>query len=394
MQQHYRLAACFFLYALITGAMYSRLPDIQLRLGVNEAQLGLVLIGGAIGSLISLTLSAPVIERLGGRTTAFITVLGSTACYASVTLIDNPIVAFVVLFVAGSLTGAMELNLNVQLGRLEVQRGRSLLSQAHGFWSRGFFVTSLAAAGIRQAGVPAPVHLGGVYLLVLLAASFAIAGFRAPPVPAAQQDEKPPLIAFPSVALLPLCLIGLVAFLIEGAGVDWSAIYMRDVFQAEPFIGGLGLTLFTAAMTVGRIFLGPVIDRFAPRAVVGVLLSIAVIGLLAVWLAPHPYVAIVGFGLLGGGSSAVYQIVISAAAQRTDRPSAINVAAVAQASFVVFFLAPPLLGFFAHHFGIRSSYVICLPLVIDSLLAIRALPARSKPATPGEILPEPLTPNG
>ena len=80
MQQHFRLAACFFLYALITGAMYSRLPDIQLRLGVNEAELGLVLIGGAIGSLISLTLSAPVIGRPGGRTTGFITVLGSTVC--------------------------------------------------------------------------------------------------------------------------------------------------------------------------------------------------------------------------------------------------------------------------------------------------------------------------
>ena len=56
-QQHHRLAACFFLFSLITGAMYSRLPDIQLALGVNEAQLGLVLIGAAIGSLISLTLS-------------------------------------------------------------------------------------------------------------------------------------------------------------------------------------------------------------------------------------------------------------------------------------------------------------------------------------------------
>jgi MFS family permease len=169
---------------------------------------------------------------------------------------------------------------------------------------------------------------------------------------------------------------------------------MRDVFHAEPFIGGLGLTLFTAVMTVGRIFLGPVIDRFAPRAVVGALLTIALIGLCAVWLAPHPYVAILGFGLLGGGCSAVYPIVISAAAQRTDRAAAINVAAVAQASFVVFFLAPPILGFFAHHFGIRSSYVICLPLVLASLLAIRALPARGKPAIPGEILPEPLSPNG
>ncbi len=386
LQQHHRLAACFFLYALTTGAMYSRLPDIQLKLGVNEAELGLVLIGGAIGSLISLTLSSPLIERLGARTTALITVLGSTACYAGVTLTSNAVAAFAVLFVAGFLTGAMELNLNVQLGRIEAELKRSLMSQAHGFWSLGFFVTSLVAAGVRQAGVPAPVHLGGVYLLVLVAGLFFIGGLREAPVAPARQADKPPLIAFPSVALLPLCLIGLVAFLIEGAGVDWSTIYMRDVFQAEPFIGGLGLTLFTAIMAIGRIFIGPVIDRFSPRAVVGMLLGISIVGLLAVCLAPHPYVAIIGFGLLGGGCSAVYPLVISAAAQRTDRPSAINVAAVSQISFVVFFLAPPILGFFAHSFGIRWSYVVCLPLVVASLLAIRILPARSKPAAPGQVL--------
>ena len=63
LQQHHRHAACFLLFSFMTGAMYSRLPDIQLRLGVNEAQLGLVLIGGAIGSLISLTMSSPLIER-------------------------------------------------------------------------------------------------------------------------------------------------------------------------------------------------------------------------------------------------------------------------------------------------------------------------------------------
>ena len=35
---------------------------------------------------------------------------------------------------------------------------------------------------------------------------------------------------------------------------------------------------------------------------------------------------------------------MSAAAQRTDRPAATNVAALAQISFVSFLLAPPLLG--------------------------------------------------
>src|SRR5438128_2390098 len=83
-QLHHRLYSCFFLFSAITGAFYSRLPDIQLALGVNEAQLGLTLIGSAIGSLISLTFGSPLIARLGARTTAYITVIGSTACYVSV----------------------------------------------------------------------------------------------------------------------------------------------------------------------------------------------------------------------------------------------------------------------------------------------------------------------
>lgn len=392
--QHHRLGACFFLYAMVTGAMYSRLPDIQRALGVDQAQLGLVLIGAAIGSLVSLTLSSPLIEALGARRTAFITVLGATACYAAVTFASNAIVAFVLLLGGGLLTGAMELNLNVQLGRLEILYGRSLMSRAHGYWSLGFFVTSLAAASIRQAGVPAPVHLAGVFAIVLVAGSIMIWGLTEAPVPSSQENDKPPLIAFPTLALLPLCLIGCVAFLIESAGVDWSTIYMRDVFEVAPFVGGLGLTLFTAVMAAARIFLGPVVDRYSPRAVVTVLLGISIVGLVAVWLAPHPYVAILGFGLMGGGCSAVYPLVVSAAAQRTDRPSSINVAAIAQLSFVIFFLAPPILGLVAHAIDIRWSYLVCLPLVIASLFAVRALPSRAAAARPGELLVEPLSPNG
>lgn len=393
-EQHHRHSVCFLLFSLMTGAMYSRMPDIQHALGVNEAQLGLTLIGGAIGSLISLTFSTPLIEKLGARRTAFITVLGSTACYASVTLVTNAVLAFIVLFMAGLLAGSLEININVQIGRLEALHKRSLMSRAHGFWSLGFFITSLVAAGVRQVGIADSWHLGAIYLIILVVGTLTLLGLEEAPVPPEADTHKPPLIAFPSLALLPLCLIGLVAFLIEGAGVDWSTIYMRDVFHTEPFIGGLGLTLFTAVMAAARIFLGPVIDRFSPRRVVTVLLGIAMVGLVAVWLAPDPVIAILGFGMLGGGCSAVYPLVVSAAAQRTDRPAAVNVAAIAQISFVVFFLAPPILGFVANTIGIRWSYLVCLPLVIASLMAVGALPARLKAPAPGDVVPEPLSPNG
>ena len=39
----------FFLHALAQGGMFSRIPDMQLALGLNEAQLGLALLDHLAG---------------------------------------------------------------------------------------------------------------------------------------------------------------------------------------------------------------------------------------------------------------------------------------------------------------------------------------------------------
>jgi MFS family permease len=169
---------------------------------------------------------------------------------------------------------------------------------------------------------------------------------------------------------------------------------MRDTFHAVPLVGGMALTAFTLLMAAARLYAGPFVDRVSPRAVVTALLALAAIGLVAVWLAPHPAVAIAGFGLLGIGCSAVYPLAISAAAQRTDRPSAVNVASVSQMSFVVFFLGPPLLGGVAQWLGIRNSYLVCLPVVLVGLMLVPALSSRPRPLPPGETPPEPLSAHG
>jgi MFS family permease len=67
---------------------------------------------------------------------------------------------------------------------------------------------------------------------------------------------------------------------------------------------------------------------------------------------------------------------MSAAAQRTDRPAAANVASLAQISFVAFLLGPPLLGYVAQSLGIRWSFGIGIPLVVLSLITAGALGSR------------------
>ena len=112
----------------------------------------------------------------------------------------------------------------------------------------------------------------------------------------------------------------------------------------------------------------PVVDRFSPRSVATILLLLAITGVTLVALAPDPVTALFGFALAGIGCSSVYPLAVSAAARRTDRPSTLNVAALSQMTFVVFFAGPPLLGFIAEHLGLRFSYGIILPVLIAALM--------------------------
>ncbi|MBB5534213.1 MFS transporter [Rhizobium giardinii] len=373
---HHRIYTCFFLFAVSLGALLARMPDLQVALGVNKSELGLTLIGMAIGALISLTLSSPLIAHLGARTTAFVTVLGTAGAFALVPWVGAAPLVFAILFCAGLLAGALEINLNVEIDRIEAQLGRGVMNRAHGFWSLGFFVTALIASVVRQAEISMQLHLAVTLAVVLVIGTVAISGIRNAPARALSYHAKAPLLALPTLGLLPLCMIGIAAFLVEGSGIDWSAIYMRDVFAVEPFLGGLGLTLFTFFMAMARLFIDPIVDRFGARAVATVLLVLSGMGLAAVWLAPHPYVALFGFALMGAGCSAVYPLAVSAAAQRTDRLAQVNLAALGQVTFIVFFLAPPLLGFVAEHWGMRTSYLICLPLVVYALFSVKALAPR------------------
>jgi MFS family permease len=391
LKPHQRVYGIFFVFALSMGALLSRLPDLQQSLQLTEGQLGLLLIAMSVGALTGLTFSSPLIEKYGARTTAFVTVFGASTMYAIVPWVPSAVWLAPVFFVAGLFAGALEINVNLETDRHEAQLGTRIMSRAHGMWSLGFFVTAFIAAGVRQLGISPHVHTFAALVAVVVFGVIVFSKIENAPKRIETHEGKMPLVAFPTIGLLPLCLIGAAPLLVEGAGIDWSAIYMRDVFAVEPFIGGLSITIFSLFMALARLFMDPVVERFSPRIVAGGLLAIAAIGLMIVGFAPHPYVALFGFMLMGLGCSSVYPIAVSAAAQRTDRAASVNVASLGQMTFVVFFLGPPLLGFVAESFGIRVSYFVGVPLILAALLVIGALSPRPEPVLTE---PEPATPHG
>jgi MFS family permease len=148
---------------------------------------------------------------------------------------------------------------------------------------------------------------------------------------------------------------------------------MRKEFDVSPFLSGVAAAAGAGSQAFFRFFADGFVERYSPVKVARVMLCILMAGVLAVLLAPGAPFALAGFFLMGVGTSVLFPLAMSAAAQRTDRSAAVNVAALAQITFVLFLLAPPLLGFVAEHIGIRWAFGACLPIVAVSLLATGAL---------------------
>ena len=371
-----RVYAAFFLYALALGGLYPRMAEVQQSMGVGEGALGLGLIGTASGTLISLTFGGRWIERWGARKILWWGLPLVTVFYALAAFATHPFWMLMSLLPAGICIGAIEQVVNLEADRVEFALGRRIMNRAHAFWSMGFASAGLMGGVAAQWGLSPQFHLVGMVAVVTLMVIVLLCRFEAAPHrprDTSEDTQESIQFAWPTPAILMLVVATLAAMLMEGAGIDWSAIYMRDVFSSSPFVCGLAVAAGATTQAVTRFFADRLVERFEAVRVARGLILVLGLGVCAVTWAQAAWVALLGLALMGVGTSAIFPLAMSAAAQRTDRPASVNVAALAQTSFVIFLIGPPLLGWVAEYFGIRATFALGLPLVALSFWAAKCL---------------------
>lgn len=374
-----RVFAGFALYSFALGNIFPRIGEVQLAMGVEEGALGLGLIGAPVGTLLSLTFATPFLERIGFRPALLVSIPLLAVFYAIAVHATSPLMLFLLLIPAGLTIGCIEIILNLEADRVEHMVGFRIMNRSHAFWSFGFFGAGLFGAAMGGIGIAPAVHLALIVPISIAMVWLLLGQFQpAPPRPSVN-TEPTPHFAAPTGPIMLLVAFTLSAMLLEGASIDWSAIYMRDVFDAGPFLGGIAVAIFALLHAAARYFGDGMVERYSPTIVARTQLYVLLVGCVTVTFAPVWWMALIGFALMGIGSSTMFPLAMSAAAQRTDRPAAVNVAALAQFAFVIFLVAPPLLGIIAEHFGIRTSFGIGLPLIILSILTSGVLNRSDRP---------------
>lgn len=365
----------FFIYAFALGSLFPRIGDLQVKMGLTESMLGLSLIGLPIGLQISLLMAAKLLTIVSIRQVMIIGMPVISGAFCLAALANMPLLFSAALFLSGLAVGLIEVVINLEADRVEYHTSRRIMNRAHAFWSLGFFTTGIFGALAAQFAIPVFTHFLIFGILAAIATTIFFKDYNQL-APRPEEAASKPAFVKPSKAIMPLVYLTLAAMLIEGASIDWSVIFMRDSFNTLPIIDGMALALFAFFQFLTRYSADHFVARYGPPKVAYLCLLTMLAGTFLVSLSPIWIVALAGFACLGIGSSVIFPLSMSAAAQLTDRPAAENVAALAQISFVIFLLAPPSLGFVAEYAGIRAIFAVTLPLTLLSLFFVKSLSQR------------------
>ena len=352
--------AFFVLAGLCFSAWAVRIPDVKATLRLDDATLGLALLGTAAGSVVAMTASGWTIARFGSHRVTLTAALLTCATLVLPALAPSATLLFVALFVFGAAYGALDVAMNAQAAVVEERWGSPIMSSFHGTFSAGALIGSFIAAVIAGQGVPPAPHLLGtgavMAVLALLAGRYLLPS-------AAESADGGPTFALP---VGPLASIGALAFgvlLAEGAIADWGAVYLRDVLGASAAAGGLGYTAFSLTMAAGRFAGDGLVQRLGPVRVVrggGVLVAI---GLGVALLAGSVPIALIGFACVGAGLAAAFPVLISAAGRTPGVPAGTAIAAVATAGYTGFLVGPPAIGLVSSAFGGLQAGLAVVALV-------------------------------
>ncbi|MFF7298941.1 MFS transporter [Streptomyces sp. NPDC008265] len=368
------IAAVFCVHGAVTGSFATRIPWIQDHAGLGAGTLGLALAAPAVGAALAMPLAGRINHRFGARPALRGLLALWTLSLVLPSLAPNLPALCLVLFVYGATAGMSDVAMNALGVETENRLGRSIMSSLHGMWSVGALLGSAAGTVAAHTGVDARLH-HLVAALVLTAAGL-VAAQGVLDLRSADEAPAPPHFAMPPKSALLIGAVGFCAVFAEGASLDWSAVYLRDVLDTDAGLAAASTTAFALTMAVARLVGDRVVDRFGPVRTVRAGGVLATLGGLLVVGVRHPAAALAGFGLIGLGIAVVVPLAFAAAGRSGPAPAQ-AIAGVATITYTSGLIAPSAIGAVAD----ATSLVVSFALVtlLASALVVGASVLGRKP---------------
>ena len=343
--------AFFFIGGFGSASWAPLVPVLRERLAIGDDVLGLLLLCIGIGSLATMPLSGALSARLGCRRVLVATGILFACTLLAVTLVDSLWTAVPVILVFGALMGCLDVVINVAAVIVEKGIGRRIMSGMHAFWSLGGFVgAGLYGVWVGILGLTA-------FQSTAIAAGIVLAltvGFGRNLIPYGGGGGS--LVALPRGIVVFVGITAFIAFLSEGAVMDWSGVYLTTVRGMDLALAGVGFSVFSAAMLTMRFLGDRVVQRIGQRpvAVGGALLTL--VGILLIMFAPVDALLYFGFFAIGIGSANIVPVFFSLMGRQNVMPIGTAVSAVSTMGYLGILAGPAAIGFISSATNLQTAF--------------------------------------
>jgi hypothetical protein len=370
----------------LVGAVYftwaARLPAVKADLGLSDGQLAVALIGLEAGALVGLQVGGVLVPRVGSRAALGVSLPLLAALLAGPGLAASLPVLTAAAFVLAAAVNVATVAMNAYGVAVEQRYGRPILSSLYAMHSLG----GIGGAGVAALAAALGVGRAGHFLAVALGAALAgIATGRLLEPSAAGPAAGSRLVRRRGAGVAlggwlgrwsgRLLVLGGLAFCVElaqSSGSMWGAVYLRDGLDASAGTAAVGIAVFMAGTTAGRLVGDRLRSRLGPTRLFRAGGLVAGVGFGGALLVPAPAAGIAGLALLGAGTSVLLPLAVGAAGNLDPEPAP-AVARVATLGCLGSFTGPALIGALAGMLGLAAALGLPALLVAGTALCARAV---------------------
>jgi MFS family permease len=354
------------------------IPTIKDRTGVDQAQLGLILLVLGATAWVGMQLAGPAIDRLGSRPVVTAAAAALAATLPAPAFATSGLQLVIALAVVGFFNGIVDVAQNAQAVVVERTYGRPIMSAFHALYSLGGLTASIVGGAMIALDVDVRASLGvaaalGVVVALALRSSLIAA-------PAVVEDAAPRVRAPWTSRVLLLGLLAFALLLGEGVAYDWSTIHLRDSLGSSETVAAFAYGAFSVTMTAVRLVADRVVAAWGPAVYVGRAALVGAIGLLGAALAPNAALAIAAWAVFGIGLAGCVPQFFSAAGNVDPAASGTYLARVTSMGYLGLLAGPSVIGLLTHWIPLTAAFALPIAgCLAAGLLAPRALAPQEDP---------------
>ena len=337
-----------------------RIPEVKATIGMDLIDLSLALFMQPLGILLGFFIAPFLIQLTGNKKSCLYFGPIFILSFIFIPIAYSFLFLATILFVSGFVCATVEVSMNAMAAKLEKESKKRMMSGFHAFWSigallSGIIVTIFAALSIS-------FLTQQISIIPLLIIVTAIVAFYLPK-DTLEQDHigKPHTKKFiPSYTIIILCITPFGALLLEGAMMEWTAVFKGDFHNIDPTWVGLIFCTFTVVMTISRFFGDQIVDKLKVKKTIMISMGLSAVGMSIYALNSSPIMSIIAASMIGAGIANIYPITMSLVTAE-DGSRERNVSIVAFISFTSFLISAPLIGLLGENFGLDKAFAFLAP---------------------------------